>query len=73
MRWITITPLTIGRAAKAAAFYFWLFPQPDVNFYPWGCRSIRGYSAQRARVSFISYVWNESLHEKSVGGDLHKA
>jgi len=57
-----------------AAFYFWLFPNLMLNFYPWGLslNLVSPLGPARSRVSFISYVWNESLREKGVGGDLHK-
>ena len=59
---------------RVAAFYFWLFPNLMLNFYPWGLslNLVSPLGPARSRVSFISYVWNESLREKGVGGDLHK-
>ena len=59
---------------RVAAFYFWLFPNLMLNFYPWGLslNLVSPLGTARSRVSFISYVWNESLREKGVGGDLHK-
>ncbi len=57
-----------------AAFYFWLFPNTMLNFYPWGLSMnvVSPLDAARTRVSFISYVWNESLREQGVGAGLHK-
>ncbi|MDQ3244379.1 MAG: aromatic ring-hydroxylating dioxygenase subunit alpha [Gemmatimonadota bacterium] len=57
-----------------AAFYFWLFPNIMLNFYPWGLSMnvVAPLGPARTRVSFISYVWNQSLREQGVGGDLHK-
>jgi choline monooxygenase len=57
-----------------AAFYFWLFPNIMLNFYPWGLslNVVNPLGPARTRVSFISYVWNESLRDQGVGGDLHK-
>ena len=59
---------------QVAAFYFWLFPNIMLNFYPWGLSMnvVSPLGASRTRVSFVSYVWNESLREQGVGGDLHK-
>ncbi len=59
---------------RVAAFYFWLFPNLMLNFYPWGLSAniVSPLGPARTRVSFISYVWNESLREEGVGGDLHK-
>ncbi len=59
---------------RVAAFYFWLFPNTMLNFYPWGLSMnvVSPLGAARTRVSFISYVWNESLREQGVGSNLHK-
>ncbi|MDP9179165.1 MAG: aromatic ring-hydroxylating dioxygenase subunit alpha [Gemmatimonadota bacterium] len=59
---------------RVAAFYFWLFPNVMLNFYPWGLslNVVNPLGPGRSRVSFIPYVWKESLREKGVGGDLHK-
>jgi len=59
---------------RVAAFYFWLFPNIMLNFYPWGLsvNVVSPLGPARTRVSFVSYVWNESLREEGVGGDLHK-
>jgi choline monooxygenase len=59
---------------RVAAFYFWLFPNIMLNFYPWGLsvNVIYPLGPARTRVSFISYVWDESKRDQGVGGDLHK-
>ena len=59
---------------RVAAFYFWLFPNIMLNFYPWGLslNVVNPLGPARTRVSFISYVWNESLRGEGAGGDLHK-
>jgi len=59
---------------RVAAFYFWLFPNLMLNFYPWGLslNLVSPLGPARSRVSFISYVWDESLRAKGVGADLHK-
>jgi choline monooxygenase len=59
---------------RVAAFYFWLFPNIMLNFYPWGLsvNVVSPLGPARTRVSFVSYVWNESLRDQGVGGDLHK-
>jgi choline monooxygenase len=59
---------------RIAAFYYWLFPNIMLNFYPWGLslNVVNPLGPARTRVSFISYVWDESLRDQGVGGDLHK-
>ncbi|MEO5579984.1 MAG: aromatic ring-hydroxylating dioxygenase subunit alpha [Gemmatimonadaceae bacterium] len=58
---------------RVAAFYFWLFPNLMLNFYPWGLslNVISPLGTARTRVSFVSYVWNESLRDQGVGANLH--
>ena len=59
---------------RVAAFYFSLFPNLMLNFYPWGLslNVVNPLGPARTRVSFISYVWNEALRAQGAGGDLHK-
>jgi choline monooxygenase len=59
---------------RVAAFYYWLFPNLMLNFYPWGLsvNVVSPLGPARTRVSFVSYVWNEALRAQGVGGDLHK-
>lgn len=58
---------------RIAAFYFWLFPNLMLNFYPWGLslNVVRPLGATRTRVSFLSYVWRPELRETGVGAQLH--
>ena len=57
-----------------AAFYFWLFPNLMLNFYPWGLslNQVTPLGPARTRVSFHSFVWKPELRETGVGADLHK-
>ncbi|TVP54529.1 MAG: aromatic ring-hydroxylating dioxygenase subunit alpha [Gemmatimonadales bacterium] len=56
------------------AFYFWLFPNLMLNFYPWGLsvNVVRPLGAKRTRVSFHSWVWKEELRGEGAGADLHR-
>ena len=47
---------------RIAAYYFWVFPNMMFNFYPWGLsiNVVRPISLQKTRVSFISYIYDES-------------
>src|SRR5438477_810633 len=60
--------------SRIAAFYFWLFPNLMLNFYPWGLsvNVVNPLGPHRTRVSFKSFVWNEALRSSGVGADLHK-
>ncbi|MET0395295.1 MAG: aromatic ring-hydroxylating dioxygenase subunit alpha [Longimicrobiaceae bacterium] len=57
-----------------AAYYFWLFPNLMLNFYPWGLsvNVVLPLGPDRTRVSFLSYVLDPSRREEGAGGDLHR-
>lgn len=57
-----------------AAYYFWVFPNMMFNFYPWGLsvNIVRPVSVDRTRVSFISYVYDESKLDSGAGALLDK-
>ena len=59
---------------KIAAYYFWLFPNLMLNFYPWGLsvNIITPISVNETKVQFKSYVWDESKLNKGAGADLDK-
>lgn len=59
---------------QIAAYYFWVFPNLMFNFYPWGLslNVIRPVNSGKTRVSFLSYVWDESKLRQGAGADLHK-
>ena len=59
---------------NVAAFYYWLFPNLMLNFYPWGLsvNLVAPLAPTRTRVSFLSYVWDEERRASGVGGDLHR-
>ncbi|MBT3612455.1 MAG: aromatic ring-hydroxylating dioxygenase subunit alpha [Flavobacteriales bacterium] len=59
---------------KIAAYYFWLFPNLMLNFYPWGLsvNIITPISVNETKVQFKSYVWDESRLDSGVGADLDK-
>lgn len=57
-----------------AAYYYWVFPNMMFNFYPWGLSMniVKPISRERTKVSFRSYVWDESKIEESAGALLDK-
>jgi len=56
------------------AFYFWLFPNLMLNFYPWGLsvNVVQPLSHGRTRVAFRSWVWRDDLRDRGLGADLHR-
>ncbi len=59
---------------KIAAYYFWLFPNCMLNFYPWGLslNIITPISVNKTKIEFKSYVWDESKLQSGAGADLDK-
>ena len=47
-----------------AAYYFWLFPNLMLNFYPWGLslNHVEPVGPAQCRVRFESYVWKPALY-----------
>lgn len=57
---------------RVAAYYWWLYPNLMLNFYPWGLSAniVEPRGTGRARVRFLSYVWREDLVDVGAGGPL---
>ncbi len=57
-----------------AGYYFWLFPNLMLNFYPWGLsiNVVKPLAVDRTRVSFIAYVWDESKLSDGAGAELDR-
>lgn len=57
-----------------AAYYFWVFPNMMFNFYPWGLsvNVVRPISKDETKVSFISYVYDETKLNVGAGAELDK-
>ena len=59
---------------RVAAYYWWLFPNTMLNLYPWGLsvNVVRPLAPERTRVSFLSYVWDESKLDSGAGTGLDR-
>lgn len=59
---------------KVAAFYFWLYPNLMLNFYPWGLsvNVVRPLGPSQTKVSFIPFVWDESKRASGAGAGLDR-
>lgn len=60
---------------RVAAYYYWVFPNLMLNFYPWGLSlnqviPISASGPARTRVRFRSYVWKPELRGHGAGGAL---
>lgn len=64
----------IDRGKRIAAYYYWLFPNTMFNFYPWGLsvNVVKPLSVNRCKVSFISYVYDETRMQTGAGAQLDK-
>lgn len=59
---------------KVAAYYYWIFPNMMFNFYPWGLsiNIVKPISIHKTKVSFITYVYDETKLETGAGAMLDK-
>ena len=57
-----------------SAYYYWLFPNTMLNFYPWGLsvNVIRPIAPDLTKISFIPYVWDATKLGRGAGGDLDR-
>ena len=57
-----------------AAYYFWVFPNMMFNFYPWGLslNIVQPTSFNKTKVSFITYMLDESKYNLGAGSNLDK-
>ena len=59
---------------QVAAYYYWIFPNTMLNFYPWGCsvNVVKPLGPSLTKVSFLTYVLDESKIGKGAGAELNK-
>ena len=59
---------------NVAAYYFWLFPNLMMNFYPWGLsiNIVRPISVNKTKIVYLTYVWKEDLLNIGAGSELDK-
>jgi choline monooxygenase len=57
---------------RVAAYYFFVFPNLMFNFYPWGLsvNVVNPVSLTETRVSFLTYVADETKYNKGAGSGL---
>jgi choline monooxygenase len=67
-----LPPSSPDHGKKVAAYYFFVFPNMMFNFYPWGLsiNIVQPLSMNKCKVTFLTYVWNESKFNKGAGSDL---
>ena len=59
---------------RIGAYYYWVFPNLMLNFYPWGLslNIINPLEKDLTKVKFLTFVWDESKFDKGAGSDLDK-
>ena len=59
---------------RVAAYYWWVFPNLMLNFYPWGLslNLVQPEAVDRTRVAFRTYVWDSNKTESGAGAALHQ-
>ena len=59
---------------KISAYYFWIFPNIMFNFYPWGLsiNIVKPLKPDLSKVSFLTYIYDESRLDKGAGAGLDK-
>jgi choline monooxygenase len=67
-------PGTPDHGARIAAYYWWLFPNTMLNFYPWGLslNVVRPLAVDRTRVAFLAFVWDASKLGAGAGAALDR-
>jgi choline monooxygenase len=57
-----------------AAFYFFIFPNLMLNFYPWGLsvNVVKPLQPDLTKVSYLTFISDESKLHKGAGADLHR-
>lgn len=67
-----LPPASPDHGQHIAAYYYWVFPNLMLNFYPWGLslNLVQPLASDRTRVSFRSYVWRPELLDSGAGGAL---
>ena len=67
-----LPPTSPDFGERVAAWYYWVFPNLMLNFYPWGLsvNIVQPQGMARTRVLFRSYVWDASKLGDGAGNGL---
>lgn len=69
-----LPPSSPDYGQSIAAYYYWLFPNLMLNFYPWGLsiNVVEPIAVNKTRVRFLSYVWQADQLASGAGSILDK-
>lgn len=67
-----LPPESVDYGKSVAAYYYWIFPNTMLNFYPWGCsvNVINPLAPDLTKVSFLTFVLDASKLDQGAGGAL---
>jgi choline monooxygenase len=59
---------------QVAAYYWWIFPNLMLNFYPWGLslNHIKPEGLDKTRISFRTFIWDASKLDTGAGSSLDR-
>ena len=69
-----LPPESPDRSERIAAYYYWIFPNLMLNFYPWGLsvNLVQPQGLDRTRVTFRSYVSDPGKLDAGAGAGLDR-
>lgn len=69
-----LPPGSPDHGKRVAAYYFWMFPNLMLNFYPWGLslNLVEPQDLGFTRIAFRSYVWKPALLDRGAGAALDR-
>jgi choline monooxygenase len=67
-----LPPTSLDFGERVAAYYYWVFPNLMLNFYPWGLsvNIVQPQGMARTRVLFRAYVWDAGKLDGGAGNGL---
>ena len=70
----TLSEISPDYGSEIAAYYWWVFPNLMLNYYPWGLsiNIVRPLAKDLTKVSFITYVSDHSKLDKGAGSGLDR-
>ena len=59
---------------KIAAYYWWIYPNLMLNFYPWGLsiNVVKPITVDITEISYYGFILNDEFLGRGAGGDLDK-
>jgi choline monooxygenase len=69
-----LPPASPDYGKRVAAYYFWIYPNLMLNFYPWGLsvNVVQPITINETKVCFYSYVWKADKLNSGAGAGLDK-